>query len=126
MSTPLVAAPESRYLAGRPGQPNQESHLPRANFQHLPTQGQGLGQYELNGCWQIVPKPAQPRLAFQDLPSVRERFRIGRWSFHRAIGYQLTRLMLRPCQAHAFLANFNVFTFRNSVLGLMPSSFAAF
>jgi hypothetical protein len=46
------------------------------------------------------------------------------------MGYRLiiapASLMLGPCQAHAFLASFNAFTFRNSVLGLMPSSFAAY
>ena len=78
------------------------------------------------------PNRAQAGLALQDLLPVGERFGIVRGSVHRAIGYLLSchchtaGLMLEPCQAQALLASFNAFTFRNSVLGLMPSSFAAF
>ena len=39
------------------------------------------------------------------------------------MGYQLTAgLTLEPCQPQPPLATFNAFTFRKSVLGLMPSS----
>ena len=46
------------------------------------------------------------------------------------MGYLLSvmgkAVVLEPCQPQPPLALFKTFTFRNSVLGLMPSSFAAF
>ena len=46
------------------------------------------------------------------------------------MGYLLSFIrkvvVLEPCQPQPPLAPFKIFTFRNSVLGLMPSSFAAF
>ena len=85
-----------RYRSGVPRQPNQEPPLPRPDLQHLPAQRQRLRQHKTNRRRRIVPKPAQPRLALQDLPSVRERFGIVRGSFHGALGYRLSILCHMP------------------------------